>query len=96
MKTKEKEITNEKRKNIIVRVLTTYKVKLKEESCIRVNIKELNEVSKYNLPTLYIRLIIYTISNLAYFKEYIFALKSIYIIYTGITLLFYYFLQYSL
>ena len=55
-------------------------MKLKEESCIRVNIRELNEVSKYNLPTLYARLIVHTILNLAYSKEYVFALKSIYII----------------
>ena len=34
--------------------LKTYRVKSKEKSCIRVNIRELNEVSKYNLSILYI------------------------------------------
>jgi len=38
---------------ILVSQLKTYKVKLKEESCIRVNIRELNEVPSTKLSTLY-------------------------------------------
>jgi len=53
----------------------TYRVKLRKESCIRVNTRELDKVQSVYL--IYTGLIVCATLNLAYPKEHVFALRSI-------------------
>ena len=52
--------------------LKTYRIKSTKEPCIRVNTRELNRVSKYNVSYLYAGLLVYVTPNLAYSKEYVY------------------------
>jgi len=55
-----------------------YRVKSKEKSCIRINIRELNEISVQSVYLIYARLPVHTILILAYPKDHVYYIPLTY------------------